>query len=420
MDATTPEVAAVDARLAGGRRCGLGCSFRVMIHSRQRGSLCPATAVRSGQPGSDKGLCRVKVTAARVVPDDGAEREADGDFAAFCQRERGPLEYWYTWSWGLSPEDAAEVAQDVFAAMFPLWTRHNDQEHRRASYYTVTRRKVVDFLRKRQRRIQPEVWLDDEETPDLAAAEPASNPAVIFGGNEGSDQLWEAVDELSEPCRVAVLGHVVVGLSYAELADATGRAPGTVRQDVARGLSFLRQMLRAPACVLAALASLASRVRRIRVERIPSATVATLAVVPQGMLLGLLFTSPLYVLPHREALGDVVRSLPRSVTALIPGPAGHGSRNLMVSSPPLPPAASAAGRAIPRLLRRVAPPVAAAVDSPDLCLRKRCGTGERITVSVLGHEQTLPGQNQNYVEVCWAFPKPAEPYVTCHRGSDPA
>lgn len=359
----------------------------------------------------------MNVTGAGPVPDDGPEREADRDFDAFCRRERGPLERWYVWAWGLSPEDAAEVAQDAFAAMFPPWTRFDDPEHRRASYYTVTRHKVVDFLRKRQRRIQPEVWFDDAATPDGVAPEPATNPAVIFGGAEGSDELWEAVDGLSEPCRVALLGRVVGGLTYAELADATGRAPGTLRQDVARGLSMLRQLLKAPACIAAALASFASKVRRIRTDRIPSATVATLTVVPHGLLLGLLFTTPLYVLPHRD-VAEEVRRLPRAAMSMMSGPVGRSAVDVVRSSSPARSTASATGRAIPRMLRRVAPVVTAAVGPPDLCLRKRCGTGEGITVTVVGQELILP--EQNYVEVCWALPKPAEPHVSCRRAGDPA
>jgi RNA polymerase sigma-70 factor (ECF subfamily) len=55
---------------------------------------------------------------------------------------------------------------------------------------------------------------------------------------------WEVrLGQLSPVQRRAVVLRHVVGLSYAEIADATERPEGTVKADVSRGLARLRLIM---------------------------------------------------------------------------------------------------------------------------------------------------------------------------------
>lgn len=59
-----------------------------------------------------------------------------------------------------------------------------------------------------------------------------------------AEDAWrERLDTLSRPIRTAVVLRHVVGLPYAEIAKAVDRPVGTVKADVHRGLSRLRDIL---------------------------------------------------------------------------------------------------------------------------------------------------------------------------------
>jgi RNA polymerase sigma-70 factor (ECF subfamily) len=60
---------------------------------------------------------------------------------------------------------------------------------------------------------------------------------------ESQRELAGLLLDLPWEMRTAVVLKHVVGLSYAEIADALDRPSGTVRSDVSRGLSRLRTLL---------------------------------------------------------------------------------------------------------------------------------------------------------------------------------
>ena len=369
----------------------------------------------------------MKSTGVPAEPNDGADvdgpeygaSDCDGrdDFERFCEWHRPRLEQWYR-RFGLSAEDAADVAQEALAGLSRRWPRLTTEEHRRRSFYTITRNKLTDFFRKRERRVQPEVSLDDDSQADLVADEQTTNPDVMLAGPD-AHPVWTAVEELPEARRDAVVGRVVHRMSYDELADATGRTQPALRQDVARALAFLRRALKTGHCVLVAWVTKARRVKDESAKTaLASASATALAVIPQGAFLSLLVTAPLYVLPARNALADAATELPRVVIASLPQPIHDGVIGLVV------PGSSARPRGqlarprlgvVNRILRQPAP-TNVTVDPRDVCLKNRCGTGDRITVRILGHEQALPGQS--LVDVCWAVPAQAEPYVTCSEGTE--
>lgn len=361
----------------------------------------------------------MNVTGVEPDPNDEPEYEERGDFDAFSRWHRPRLVQWYTRR-GLSPEDAADLAQEALHGLSRRWPRLETAEHRRRSYYTITKNKLADFFRKQGRRIQPEVSLDDDTGPELVADEQATNPDVMVAGND-AHPVWNHVDRLPDARRDALLGRVVYRMSYDELADATGRSEPALRQDVARALASLRRGLKAGFCLLGAWAMKVRRANaRSAKTALASATSTAMAVIPQGALLSLLLTSPLYVLPAKSAIAGAATELPRIVIATLTGPAPGIVIDHFV--PTTPTRSHRPGRPRPGLLHRPAPVTVAVPDPPvsppDVCLQKRCGTGSRITVSVLGHEQALP--SQSYVDdVCWAVPGQAEPYATCSEGTDP-
>ncbi len=59
-----------------------------------------------------------------------------------------------------------------------------------------------------------------------------------------SEADWAArLAALNADARTAVVLRHVVGLSYAEIAEATGRPVGTCKADVHRGIARLRELM---------------------------------------------------------------------------------------------------------------------------------------------------------------------------------
>ena len=80
-------------------------------------------------------------------------------------------------------------------------------------------------------------------------AEPAdvesetADPRDAFVERELSGSLQEALNELEEPYRVAVVLYDVLGSSYAEIAELTGVPEGTVKSRIFRGRTELARRL---------------------------------------------------------------------------------------------------------------------------------------------------------------------------------
>jgi RNA polymerase sigma factor (sigma-70 family) len=77
-----------------------------------------------------------------------------------------------------------------------------------------------------------DAWPDDRAGPQETAARAADRKLLI-----------EALAELPERYRVPVVLRHVIGMSYAEVAEAQGCPVGTVKAQVSRGLNSLRELL---------------------------------------------------------------------------------------------------------------------------------------------------------------------------------
>jgi RNA polymerase sigma-70 factor (ECF subfamily) len=96
----------------------------------------------------------------------------------------------------------------------------------------------LDEVRRRGRRPTETLPADlDRAAPPAMAADEALASGAI------SEDVQAALVELPEEFRVAVVLCDVVGLSYAEIAEALGVPTGTVRSRIHRGRALLRQSL---------------------------------------------------------------------------------------------------------------------------------------------------------------------------------
>ena len=110
----------------------------------------------------------------------------------------------------------------------------------------IARNCALDFLRRRGRAEARQVsWSDPEEGPtveDLPDAR-ASRPDREAAVHELGDALNEAIGQLSDEHRTAIVLREVDGLSYNEIAAATGVRIGTVMSRLFYAKRGLRQLL---------------------------------------------------------------------------------------------------------------------------------------------------------------------------------
>jgi len=138
-------------------------------------------------------------------------------------------------------ELAADLTAETFAAALIAVRRYRPQRDRALAWlYTIAHRKLVDSIRRgrvedrarRRLRLEPLV-LDDE---DLRRVEERARSA------EGAAAL-AALEQLSTAQRTAIVGRVVDGANYGELARRLSCSEAVARKRVSRGLANLRARL---------------------------------------------------------------------------------------------------------------------------------------------------------------------------------
>jgi RNA polymerase sigma-70 factor, ECF subfamily len=129
-----------------------------------------------------------------------------------------------------SPDDAGDAVQEAFIR---AWLALPSFRHG-ARFSTWLYRICVNAAhdqRAKTRRVAPS---DEVEVTD---------PQDAFARQELAGDLQLALNDLDEEYRVAVVLYDVLGCSYAEIAELTGVAEGTVKSRIFRGRSRLAEML---------------------------------------------------------------------------------------------------------------------------------------------------------------------------------
>jgi RNA polymerase sigma-70 factor (ECF subfamily) len=162
----------------------------------------------------------------------------DGDRRALEQLLRGQYDKLYAVCRRVTGNDtdAADAAQDTLIGI----VRGLPTFDRRAAFTTWAYRIAVnaslDELRRRRRR--PLALVDDREPVD--GIDPAANVEARVAERL---RLDDALAQLPEEFRVAVVLRDICDLDYAEIASVLGIPAGTVRSRIARGRAALASAL---------------------------------------------------------------------------------------------------------------------------------------------------------------------------------
>lgn len=145
-------------------------------------------------------------------------------------------------------DEALEAAQDVFVKVYRALPEFQARAAFKTWLYTITRRVVLNALRKlRSRKAGSHESLQHEELGEILAARPEltghSTPGTELLSTERLGQLTEALAQLDEDQREVMVLRAIHELSYEQIAEITGVNVGTVKSRIARARDQLRKIL---------------------------------------------------------------------------------------------------------------------------------------------------------------------------------
>ncbi|MFM2432752.1 MAG: polymerase sigma factor SigK [Cyanobacteriota bacterium] len=143
-----------------------------------------------------------------------------------------------------SAEESEEVVLDVFAQVWRIAERYDSTKSRVDTWlFMMTRSRVLDRLRKRQRRIQSVG--EPFESMATQVADGNITPLESAVIQERREQVIMALAALPPEQRSVLELAYYDGLSHSEIAAQTGISLGTVKTRIRLGLNKLRSRLEA-------------------------------------------------------------------------------------------------------------------------------------------------------------------------------
>jgi RNA polymerase sigma factor (sigma-70 family) len=142
------------------------------------------------------------------------------------------------------PSEAEDILQDVFHELVEANRLLVPIEHVTAWLFRVARNRIVDVLRKKR----PERLGDgdDDEGARLEDLLPSrdAGPEALFARRELLDAIAAALAELPEEQREVFVAHELEGMSFKEIAAATGVNVNTLLSRKRYAVLHLRERLR--------------------------------------------------------------------------------------------------------------------------------------------------------------------------------
>jgi RNA polymerase sigma-70 factor, ECF subfamily len=147
-----------------------------------------------------------------------------------------------------NPSDAEDLVQDALVRAYRFYDRFQPGTNFRAWLFKILTNTYINTYRRKQGRPQESSLEDTEEFflyNQLSgdSGERVTDVEDTVLDSLGADSIQRAIDQLPPQFRTTVQLSDVEGLSYAEIAEATGVAKGTVMSRLFRGRRQLQRAL---------------------------------------------------------------------------------------------------------------------------------------------------------------------------------
>ena len=150
-----------------------------------------------------------------------ARRGDERAFALIVRQYQTPLYNYIARILGGDRALAEDVCQEVFLRVYQALPGFDNRCQFTTWLFQVAKHRVVDELRARERRGRPTIELSS--APQLYLSVAPAEPI------ESMEAVWEAIAGLNLDLKMALLLRDVVGLSYAEIAEALETTLATVK-----------------------------------------------------------------------------------------------------------------------------------------------------------------------------------------------
>lgn len=199
------------------------------------------TATRSGlrRSGSLNGVRPRDLHRVNCVPDFLLTRIAEGDTTAVkaCVDRYTPLVWTLARKFSSNDADAEDGVQEIFIDLWAHAGRFDASIASESTFVTmVARRRLIDRLRKKNRRISPR----SAET-DVVDQHPGADYSLET--REEADKIKQAMTKLKPEEREVLELAVISGESQTAIADKLSMPVGTVKTHARRGMIRLRELV---------------------------------------------------------------------------------------------------------------------------------------------------------------------------------
>jgi RNA polymerase sigma-70 factor (ECF subfamily) len=136
--------------------------------------------------------------------------------------------------------EAEDLTQEIFLSLWQRPVNCSKHDHLLRYLVAMTRSRAIDKLRSRSRQLN----LVQRWGNNVTTATPASTPVEQAVFNERSQQVRQALTQLSDQQRQVIELAYDIGLSQSEIAQQLQKPLGSVKSWTRQGLLKLKQLLR--------------------------------------------------------------------------------------------------------------------------------------------------------------------------------
>ncbi len=172
------------------------------------------------------------------------EREVSESRARFDAEALAQLDALYSFALKLTRgrDEAEDLVSDTLLRAFQRWEQYRLGTNIRAWLFTILYHAFVSRKRRIDaREVQP---LEDEEGREIFEAVGDINPEGTFYDSFVDQEIVDAIQNLPEEYRAAVVMSDLHGLRYGEIAQVLGVPEGTIKSRLFRGRRLLQAQLR--------------------------------------------------------------------------------------------------------------------------------------------------------------------------------
>lgn len=140
-------------------------------------------------------------------------------------------------------EDAKDISQEVFLKTYRSLSNFDERSAFSTWLYRITHNTCIDEMRKRKGKqsFSLEEELEHEEgSVQRQIADEGDTPEESILRAEQKNEILQALDNLSEEHKAAIVLRDVKGLSYEEIAEILEVTLGTVKSRISRGRNQLK------------------------------------------------------------------------------------------------------------------------------------------------------------------------------------